>query len=323
MNLVGKKIVAPLMGAPGVQLTKTTLKQNLTNAQTQANTLMALYNKFKPDFMLPFMDLSVEADVLGLEINFPENDNPAVTKHPVKNKDDFEEVKKLYNGVSGRMNVFIDVVKKMKEQMSSETIVGGYVIGPFSLVGELMGVENACMATVMDKELINEQLEFAVKVISDYAKALFDAGADVIVVLEPTAMLLSPMSFEEFSSTPFKMISDNIDNKPLVLHICGNTKHLLKGMCETKAIGLSLDSPMNFSEIVNEIPEDICLIGNVNPVNVMLQGDKESVRREVQKLVDSMKGKDNFVLSTGCDLPIDTPIENIKEFMKVASEWKK
>jgi uroporphyrinogen decarboxylase len=36
-----------------------------------------------------------------------------------------------------------------------------------------------------------------------------------------------------------------------------------------------------------------------------------------------MSGADNFILSTGCDLPMDTPMENIDAFMKVARNWKK
>jgi uroporphyrinogen decarboxylase len=40
----------------------------------------------------------------------------------------------------------------------------------------------------------------------------------------------------------------------------------------------------------------------------------------VKKLKQKMFKFDNFILSTGCDLPPDTPLENIKAFVKAAKK---
>lgn len=317
-----KKMVVPLLGAPGTKLTNTTLKQNLTNANVQFETLYELYKKFKPDAILPFMDLTVEADALGIELKFPENDNPAVKTHPIKTKEDLKNLKKNFNGVGGRMNVFIDVVKKMAKGLPTEVANYAYVIGPFTLVGEMMGVTDASMETVKNPELVKELLDFSVEIISEYSNALFNAGADAVVVLEPTAMLLSPKSYTENSLKPFKTILKNVDNKPLILHICGNTNHLVEGMCKSDAVGLSLDAPMNFKELSEKVPKNIKLIGNVDPVRVLLQGTSEEVEKYTREFINTMDGVENFVLSTGCDLALETPLENIEAFMKVGREWK-
>ena len=317
-----QKIVAPLLGAPGTKLTNTTLKQNLTDADIQFQSLNALYKRFKPDIMLPFMDLTVEAEALGLKIDFPENDNPSIREHPVKNEADFNAIKNGWHGLSGRMSVFIDIIKKMKSEFPQHIKTYGYVIGPMTLVGELMKVSEAAMATIENPDLVAKIADFAVDVISEYANALFNVGADAIVVLEPTAVILSPQSYEVNSVQPFKKILRNVNKQPLILHICGNTKHLVKGMCETGAIGLSLDAPMNFPELAKEIPHDIYLIGNLDPVNIFLNGTPEDVEKETIQFIKQMTGVDNFILSTGCDLPIETPLENIDAFMKIGHMWK-
>ncbi|MFO7887580.1 MAG: uroporphyrinogen decarboxylase family protein [Eubacteriales bacterium] len=322
MDFIGKKLNAPLLGAPGTKLTSTTLKENLLNSDIQFDSLSKLYEKFEPDIMLPFMELTVEADTLGMGINFPENDNPAVKEHKVSSLEDFESVVRNYNGISKRMKVFVDVINKMSKNLPSSVNNLAYVIGPLTLVGELMGVEKVCMATVMDPDFVKKQLDFSIKVISDYSNALIDAGADGIVVLEPTAMLLSPPSYAEFSLNPFKELLDKANSKNLILHICGNTKHLVDGMCETGTTGLSLDAPMDFEELKKQVPGNIALIGNVDPVNVMLTGTPEKVESETKNLISKMSDVDNFILSTGCDLPMETPMENIEAFMKIAKKWK-
>lgn len=317
-----KKMVVPLLGAPGTKLTKTTLKQNLTNADIQFETLYQLYKRFKPDAIIPFMDLTVEADSLGMKLKFPENDNPAVKIHPIKTEEELKDMKKSYNGVDGRMNVFIDVVRKMAEELPDKVAKYAYAIGPFTLVGEMMGVTDASMATVTNPEIIKKLLDFSVDIISEYSNALFSAGADSVIILEPTAMLLSPKSYIENSLNPFKRILKNVDNKPIILHICGNTNHLIQGMCESGAVGLSLDSPMNFKELSEKVPKDMTLIGNVDPVSILLQGTPLEVEQYTRRFIKTMDGVHNFVLSTGCDLALETPLENIEAFMKIGREWK-
>src|SRR6056297_4054398 len=100
MDFIGKKLNAPLLGAPGTKLTNTTLKENLLNADVQFNSLLKLYEKFEPDIMLPFMELTVEVDTLGMGLKFLENDNPDVKDHKVKTELDFESVVKDYKGIS-------------------------------------------------------------------------------------------------------------------------------------------------------------------------------------------------------------------------------
>ena len=54
----------------------------------------------------------------------------------------------------------------------------------------------------------------------------------------------------------------------------------------------------------------------------MLYGNKEDVQREVIEIMENMKEYPNFILSTGCDVPPETPIENLKAFLQAAREYK-
>ncbi|MGC9064698.1 MAG: uroporphyrinogen decarboxylase family protein, partial [bacterium] len=72
-----KTLVIPLLGAPGIQLSNTSLKDNLIDGTIQFKTMRLLIERFQPDGVFPFMDLTVEAEALGLEINFPRDENPS------------------------------------------------------------------------------------------------------------------------------------------------------------------------------------------------------------------------------------------------------
>jgi uroporphyrinogen decarboxylase len=49
-------------------------------------------------------------------------------------------------------------------------------------------------------------------------------------------------------------------------------------------------------------------------------GSPEEMRRRVQSLLAEMRGYSNFVLSSGCDLPPQTPLANVDAFFAALEE---
>lgn len=60
------------------------------------------------------------------------------------------------------------------------------------------------------------------------------------------------------------------------------------------------------------------LIGNIDPVHVFLSGNENLVVTKTNDLMRVMENKSNFILSSGCDLPKNTPVNNINAFMNIA-----
>jgi len=308
----GRRMVIPLMGFPGTQLNGSTLKQNTFNWGTQFSTIFALQRRFHPDGMFFFMDLSVEASALGLPVRFPLDESPSVEVHPVRRVEDLG----LFAGsdilCDGRVAVYIETMRLMSHYMGG--IKGGFVIGPFSLAGLLLGASDAAMATMDDPELLHAVLRFSSGVVSRYARALERAGADAIAVLEPSASFLSPQQFREFSGRYVAEVFGTLTSVT-ILHACGNTTRLLSAMAETGAQGLSLDSMVDLPAAAKSLPGDVVLMGNLDTVRVMLQMTPNQVYRATNDLLEAMAPYPNFILSSACDLPQETPLENIHALM--------
>ena len=296
--------VIPLMGFPGTQLNNTTLKQNGFNWGVQFWSIFELVRRFQPDGVFTFMDLSVEANALGLPVVYPLHESPSVEYSVVTRAEDLKGFYHLDILRDGRARVFTETMRMMAQYLN--ILRGGYVIGPFTLAGLMMGATETAIATIENPKLLHEALNFATHVISRYAAALTSAGADVIAILEPTAVMLSPRQFWQFSGQYVQQIISKIEAAP-VLHICGNSEHLLDKMVATGAQGLSLDSAVDLAAAARRLPSDVVLIGNISPTAVMLYMDPAGVYRETRALMEAMKPFPNFVLSTGCDLPPETP----------------
>lgn len=303
--------VVPLMGFPGIKINHTTLKQNVFNAGVQFWTLMELVRRYQPDGVFTFMDLSIEANALGLPVVYPLHESPSVEYPLVRSKEDVKNFYHLDILLDGRVSVFLETMRLMAKYFN--ILRGGYVIGPFTLAGLMIGATETAMSTITDPSLLHEALNFATHVIQRYAVAQSAAGADMIAILEPTAVMLSPSMFDEFSGQYVKRIVDSMEAMP-ILHICGHTTHLMDGMVATGAQGLSLDSDVDFPATAKRIPSDVVLIGNISPTDIAAHSP-QAIYTATRELVEAMKPYDNFILSTGCDLPPETPLENIEAFM--------
>ncbi len=312
-----RRKVVPLMAFPGVQLSKYSVRQILFNSKAQVETSRALAERFKPDALFQVMDLSVEANALGLQVRFPLNESPSVEDHPVKSPDDLEQFSRIDILKDGRIMAFLEAMREMKETIDMP--IGGYVIGPFTLAGRMMGESEAAMAAIDDPSGLEQIVEFATERILRYGKALVSAGADIIAILEPTGVILSPDQFRQFSGKYVKRILDGLDTMG-ILHICGDSNHIIPYMCETGAQGLSLDSDVDLPKAIELLPEDVVMIGNLDPVACVAQSTAEEVREASLQLLESMSKYPNFIFSTGCDLPPETPLENIRAMIEACRQ---
>ncbi len=305
--------IVPLVGNPGAKLVGKTLKECLTDAAIQTSALVALYEEIKPDAMFVMMDLTVEAEFLGCDLIFSDNDPPAVS-NPVL--EDFSKLEEIFSktDIGGRMPLFAEVVRGLKKAIDVPICV--YVIGPFTLAGEIMDLKHAMKCTRKQPAILHHILEKTTELIIKYISSLEVSGADMICILEPSAMMISPAQFMEFSGQYCRKIISCI-TKMSVLHICGDTNHLISEMESTGADGLSLDKQVSMPDAYSKLNGNTVLIGNIDPVTVITLSDPKNIRKKSIEMIKEMAGKKNFILSTGCDVPQDAPIDNLKAMMSV------
>ena len=321
-----KRLVVPLVGFPGLNLTGCTIKLAQQNYGEHFKVIKALADKFEPDAIFPMMDLSVEANALGRYTLFPREESATV----VKDSYSIEYLNKIENlkiSFDTRLLGYVETLKLMNIGLPSSIIRGAYVTGPYTLSALMMGADEAALATIIKPDELHSACRFSTEKILEYVRLLITAGAQMICILEPSAVMLGPEQFNEFSGQYVKKITQSCEftGVSTVYHTCGNTMHLVKSMCEAGVDAISLDSPeagVDLPAVAKQVPDDVIIIGNINPVGNLLNGTPEKVEKEVLELLHSMESYRNFILSSGCDLPQETPLENIAVFMTTGRNYR-
>jgi uroporphyrinogen decarboxylase len=322
-----RRLVAPLAGFPGVEMIGSTIKIAQQNFGEHYKAVRRLVDEFAPDLVFPLMDLSVEANALGRYTVFPTGESATVPKDTFY-IEDLERLSEINITFDSRLMGFVETLRMMSVTLPASILTGAYVVGPFTLAALMMGADEALMSTVLDPQTLHKLCHFTTERIQEYIQLLLASGADVVCILEPSAVMLGPEQFSEFSAIYIRHITSSFkySSASFVYHTCGNTMHLVEKMAKAGVHGVSLDSRdmgVDLAEAARRVPEDVVVIGNVSPATTMRFGSPEDVRAEVDDLLKAMERFPNFVLSTGCDLPQETPQANIRAFMEAGRRWRK
>lgn len=315
----GRRIAGLPLTTAAVQLTGTTVRDNLLDANIQFQTVLAAVKRFKPDGIGIIADVTIEAEALGCKVKYPSDGVPWVYEHPVNKPADIETLKIPDPLTAGRMPVTLQTIKLLASYFGLPVGAGG--MGPFTLAGHLAGVERVMLGAKTEPEFVEKLVEFSAEVLSVYLKAQVEAGADVLIISEPTVSMLSRDHFERFFGRYVREVVGRMQ-RPVTLHVCGDPSHLIEDMCSTGVQCVSLDAPVDLQKIAPRVPPGVILSGNLDPVAVMVESAPDKVREAVRELMEKMRPYPNYVVSTGCDLAPDTPLENIEALIDTVKEFR-
>lgn len=309
------------MTHPGIELAGRTVLQAVTDGQVHADAICALNEKFPAAAVTAIMDLTVEAEAFGSQVLFAEDDIPNVTGRLVCDLDSVQALQ-IPGLEAGRVPEYLKANRLAAERIHDKPVYGG-CIGPFSLAGRLYDMTELMMAIYLEPETAMLLFEKCTEFILKYVQAMKATGIDGVIMAEPAAGLISNEDCLTYSTAYVKKIVDAVqdDSFMVILHNCGNTGHCTDAMVQSGAKGLHFGNKADMVEALKACPSDRLVMGNLDPVSIMKQASAAKVKEETRALLDATSQWDNFILSTGCDVPPHIPFENIEAFYEALEEY--
>jgi len=272
---------------------------------------------------VPFSQ-TIEAEALGCTLKSgsgPDGQEgiPGIDHPPPYQLDDTPEFPDDFLD-RGTIPEVLKAVRILKAQLKGEVPVVAGIIGPFTIAGALLDIVPLLKATVRAPEKIKSFLDVAEKAGTALAKALVEAGADIIACEDMTAspLMIPPKTYREIE-LPYQQKQFAGIAVPKILHICGNVDPIVEYMGQTGADILSLEPKAN-AQLAREVcGPDIILMGGADVAEVLYLKDPETVRRECRKCID-----DGIqILAPGCAVAPDTATENMLAMVEAAHTYQR
>lgn len=301
----------PFVGVHGGFLTGVDATSYLKSSGEIVRGVSKAIEEYNPDGIPVLFDLQTEAEALGCRLQWSESTPPAVVSHPLSEGISIDELT-IPGPDAGRIPVAIDAAKKLRKRYPDIALYG-LITGPFTLAMHLMGTD---MFTKLyeEPEEVLKLMEFCKRAGQKMAEYYMDAGCDVIALVDPMTSQIDTDTFEKFvtpyASEIFHFIRER--GKLSSFFVCGHAQQNIEAMCNCRPDNVSIDEniPLDYVKEI-ALERGISFGGNLKLTVVLLMGSKEDCQEHALECLDQ-GGKTGFILAPGCDLPRETPPENIK-----------
>jgi uroporphyrinogen decarboxylase len=267
------------------------------------------------------------AQSLGCKVEYYDTICPEVVERPYKDYKDFIE---NYNGFIPKelLVSLIEATKQIVKEIGENVFIrADSEIGPFALAGTIFGFEKFLM-DILDEDKrfeLNKVLNICCEVIIELGKELKKAGAHLTGIGDPLAGpdVVSPQMYIEMCYKYHKYIFSKLKRYGIdsYLHCCGDATKIIEYMVDTGAIALELDYKIDSKKCRKATLGKCTLIGTIDPSDVMCHGNPELVMEKAREAIDIFGKKGWYILGPGCDLPYETPEDNIFALVEAAKMY--
>lgn len=304
-----RRFFLPDMGTNGLYLTGYTTYEVYEDPKKQLALAQVMDQTFEADFVYSLCDGAIFCETLSLELLKPDMDFPSVLSHPIRDCSSLKRYRVPDPYQSGRMPVNLESLRAISDAFEKPLFVS--IQGPFTLAVQLAGATHLLRSVIKDPSFLAALLDFTTETVKQYAVAVEHAGAKYISIAEPATVTLGPKRFEHWVLPRLQSIYDELTCWR-ALHICGDTNFLLPQMLTCHIDALSLDQIMDYEQVIKKIPEDLVLLGNLDPLELLFNADEQTIRTETIRLLTKMRPYPNYMCAFGCNCMNDTPVSHLQ-----------
>ena len=216
-----------------------------------AEGIVAAARTYKADGIPLLFDLSVEAESMGCELEYWEDNVPSVRSHPCEKTTPQELGLALPARDQGRWPTIFNAAGRAKPQLDEmDCALLGLVTGPLTLASHLAGVR---IFTSVKKapEFAHAVVKFAGEVCQRATQFYLEMGCDLIAIVDPVASQIRPETFREFVAPNCQAAIEAVRQaeRPSTFFICGDCTKVAEEVCQLGTDAFAVDEQMNMNFI--------------------------------------------------------------------------
>lgn len=289
------------------------LGRYLRDGETLARCQLHALQRYGYDAVFAMMDVNVETEALGSSLTFRDSLYPRIDRYVLSDVAAIDLLAVPDPHLSGRMPELLKAVALLRRELGERVPVVGAVLGPMTLVGQLMGLERALFLAIDQPDLFARILDFAVEVAFAFAVAQLEAGAHLIMVFDPVASqaVIPPQMFREFELPRLTRLFPMLKGAGSLanwLHIAGPIESISPSYRQAGVDIANVDY-CNDPAQIRKVTPGLCLNGNLKSLS-FVDGSPREIGSAAAGLL-GMWGGGGFILSSGCEVPTESRPENI------------
>jgi uroporphyrinogen decarboxylase len=290
------------------------LTEYLCNGELLAHCQIQALQHYGHDAVFALMDTSVETEAVGSTLLFPAERYPHVDSYILSDASGIDGLRLPNPLTDGRMPELLKAAAILRREVGNDVMVIGCVLGPLTIALQLFGAEKTLYLAIDQPEQFARLLDFATQVSIDFGTAQIEAGVHLPLVFDPFASpdVIPPMFFREIELPHLRKVFNAFKGAGALtnwLHIAGPATPILPYYPDAGVDIANFDYCVNPLEAQKALPHT-CLDGNLKPLS-LVDATPDAIAEEASRLVQQFDQRGGFILSTGCEIPLEAKAESI------------
>ena len=286
----------------------------VTDYRVLVETQLRAVEKFGLDVVTLCSDPAREAADCGTEVHWFPDQPPAHDPQNslLKQKWQLRTLKQPDPLGGGRMHDRVKGAELFRKEIGGDVPILGWIEGPMAEAADLRGINEIMLDVSDDPEFVRDLFEFIAEMEIAFARAQIEAGVDVMGIGDAAASLVGRRVYRELVLPFERRMIDAIHEMGCAvrLHICGNVNHLLDDIATLDLEMIDIDCLTDIRLAREKLPQHVAVLGNMDPVRYLLNGTPDEVLAKLKS--DHETIGPFYVAGPGCEVPPNTPYENIR-----------
>lgn len=293
-----------------------------SDSKTMAKCQIEAIKKFDYDWAWLQVDDCIEFEVLGVGVKGEGNILPATCNYLPATYETLKSLKMPNPKKDGRMPVLLDAIKRIKDEFGDTVCVTGRTAAPFSSTTLLYGMTETLMMLFDEPQFVKDTVKFFTELQIMWGCAQIEAGADAIWFGDCNASghLISVNQYMEFAFEGVKKCAKAYEQAGgfSFYHASEHKPEQMRVQAATGVSAVSVGPGVDMAIAKAAVGERCCILGNVDPINTLLQGTKEDVIRESKRIMELGKQNGGYIFNSGEMVPRDIPEEHMIAMIQTA-----
>jgi len=272
------------------------------------------------DAAIIFSDILLLAESFGLELEYLKGDGPTIKKVIRSEKD----VRNL-PGIDPKdsLSYVLQAIRQTRCSLKPGIPLLGFAGAPFTLASYLIegGASDRFLKTkkmMRVSRLWNPLMEKITRTTIRYLNAQIDAGVQAVQIFDTWAGCLSGGEYKRNVLPYSRQLIASIKPGVPVIHFGTGTGKFLEAFAGAGSSVVGVDHRLRLDRAWQKIGYQKAIQGNLDPKILLLPVPR--IRKEVKKILDSVKGRDGHIFNLGHGVLPKTPVEHVIALVDMVHE---
>lgn len=278
-------------------------------------------NEFNMDAAILFSDILIIAEALNIKVQFVDGVGPVI-EQPLNTQEDVDALP-LPDDLCVSLKFVEKGIHLVKKELKVPLI--GFCGGPFTVASYFIEGKSSRDLKKTKQWMLRNPLGFhcLLSKLADWSAAYLNrqiaAGIDAIQIFDSWAQVLAYPQFREFSLFYLKEIMKKLSDPSIpVILFCKGSSVFAPALAEIKPHAISLDWNCDMKLMRQNVSSQIALQGNLDPS--ILYAPKQTLVKEVQALLQAMKGDKGYIFNLGHGIYPDVSEDSVRTLVNCVKE---